>query len=92
MLIAHGTEQKKLDPALIDALSYASVPVSVVEMAPQPGDDEKRYTSFFGGRSDVFLVRPDGYVALAASAFSAPKALHTWFAKWLSKAVNSTAH
>jgi hypothetical protein len=68
LLVAHGSEGGHFDPRLADAVSGASVPVQIVEMAPSPGDAVEGYARLFGGRGDVFLVRPDGYVAVAASA------------------------
>jgi 2-polyprenyl-6-methoxyphenol hydroxylase-like FAD-dependent oxidoreductase len=83
LLVAHGLEGARLDTRLADAVSGASVPVQIVEMAPSPGDEGEGYAHLVGGRGDVFLVRPDGYVAVAASASAAPNALRAWCAKWL---------
>jgi 2-polyprenyl-6-methoxyphenol hydroxylase-like FAD-dependent oxidoreductase len=83
LLVAHGSEGNHFDPRLADAVSGASVPVQIVEMAASPGDAGEGYARLFGARGDVFLVRPDGYVAVAASASAAPAALRAWCAKWL---------
>jgi hypothetical protein len=80
LVVAHGSEGDHFDPRLADAVSGTSVPVQIVEMAPSPGDAGEGYARLFGGRGDVFLARPDGYVAVAASASAAPGALRAWCA------------
>lgn len=91
LLVAHGSEGDDLDPAIVDALDQTGISVAIVEMAPCPGDVGAGYDKLFSTRGDVFLVRPDGYVALSAATGSAPKALLAWFAKWFSKDVGIAA-
>ena len=83
VLVAHGREDDTLDAAIGEALSAASVPIRMVEMAPSSADAGERYAELFGSRGEIRLVRPDGYVALSASAHAAPQALSAWLGKWL---------
>lgn len=92
LLVAHGSERDHLDPRLVEAIADATVPIHVVEMAESPGELGEGYAHAFGGRNDVFLVRPDGYVALAASAGAAPSALRAWCEKWITGAAPKTGH
>jgi 2-polyprenyl-6-methoxyphenol hydroxylase-like FAD-dependent oxidoreductase len=83
LLVAHGSEGDHLDPQLVEAIADATVPVHIVEMAQSPGEPGEGYAHVFGGKDDVFLIRPDSYVALTASAGAAPSALRAWCGKWL---------
>jgi len=60
-----------------------------VAQSPEPLGDG--YDTLFGTRGDVFLVRPDGHVALTAAARTAPQALRAWCAKWLNKTILNRA-
>lgn len=92
LLVAHGSEGDHLDPQLVEAVAKATVPVHIVEMAQSPGEPGEGYAHAFGGRDDVFLIRPDGYVALTASAGAAPGALRAWCGKWLAGGDPKTGH
>ena len=83
LLVAHGDERAALDPRLAPALAGASVPIPIVELAPAAEDHDQAYASELGTASGVLLVRPDGYVAVAAGAHAAPAALAAFVGKWL---------
>ena len=83
LLVAHGTEADTLDPALREAVSDRGGAAALVELAPPPAEaDQRRYEAELGCRSSVFLVRPDGYVGVAASARAAPRQLAAWRQQW----------
>jgi 2-polyprenyl-6-methoxyphenol hydroxylase-like FAD-dependent oxidoreductase len=85
LLVAHGSEAGTLDPGLVEAVSGGSGIMTVVELAPPAAQaDKASYEADFGLRSSVFLVRPDGYVGLAASANNAARPLAAWRGQWLS--------
>ncbi|NVN32468.1 hypothetical protein HUK83_19250, partial [Endobacter medicaginis] len=62
--------------------ALGGVALRVVALAAASGEEDA-YRHVLGGRGCVFLIRPDGYVALAASARAAPDALRGWFDRWL---------
>jgi hypothetical protein len=80
VLVAHAHGQAESSPALTIAAEKASVPLPIIELEPA---EQKAYVDQLGGKSEVFLVRPDGYIALAAPMTSAPKALATFIERWL---------
>ena len=72
VLVAHGDDHATAVPGLADAAVQGTMPLPVIELAP--GDDAS-YAHDLGTRSAVFLVRPDGYIALAAPAPGPPRPL-----------------
>ena len=77
LLVAHGSEAGTRDPAL------GGEDGALVEMAPPAtAQDAKRYEAALGDRSSVFLVRPDGYVGLAAGAHAAAACLAGYRLRW----------
>ncbi|MCK8787755.1 FAD-dependent oxidoreductase [Roseomonas sp. NAR14] len=78
LVVAHGATPV----AVTAALTAAAGGIPIVEIAAA-GDDDRDYAALLGGRSDVYLVRPDGYVGLAASARGAPAALAAYVSRWL---------
>jgi len=83
LLVARGDEATVLDPELLDAASGHAELVSLVELAPVvEAPARSRYEAAFGRRLGVFLVRPDGYVGLAAGEHSAARELATYLERW----------
>lgn len=80
LLVAQDGDDATIDPALASA--SGGVALRVVALAAASGEEDT-YRHVLGGRGCVFLIRPDGYVALAASARAAPDALRGWFDRWL---------
>ena len=78
-LLVSGAESSA---RLTDAVAGASVPVRVVEVAAPEGDAGLTFARDFGEHS-VLLVRPDGYVAVAAGLASAPEAVARFVGRWL---------
>jgi hypothetical protein len=65
LLVAHGDETTVLAPELRDIASEQHGLVKLVELAPEAAA-RATYETALGRCSSVFLVRPDGYVGLAA--------------------------
>jgi 2-polyprenyl-6-methoxyphenol hydroxylase-like FAD-dependent oxidoreductase len=80
LLVAHGEESAARDAALGEA-AVAGAAIKTVEMAP--AEEPSAYLHHLGASSSVFLVRPDGYVAVAAGAHGAGQALSTFRTRWL---------
>jgi 2-polyprenyl-6-methoxyphenol hydroxylase-like FAD-dependent oxidoreductase len=83
LLVAHDDEDAMVEPSLRDVAAGAGDLISIVELAPAHADEEHRHRHAFGGRSNIYLVRPDGYVALAAAADGADKALGSFIDRWI---------
>jgi hypothetical protein len=83
LLVAHGNDAVALDGSLAGALARSTVPVPIIELAPQPGEAGERYAHELGRSSSVFLVRPDGYVAVASGAASAMRVVEGFVGRWL---------
>jgi len=75
LLVAHATATEGLDRELQTACgSFAAIR----EIARPEGTAAAAYKAMLGRRSNVFLVRPDGYVGLAAGPHSAARALSAY--------------
>ena len=86
LIVAHGNQGDWMDPTLVEAVDQIHLRLTVVEIAPSPGISGEGYKHLLGGESNILLVRPDGYVAVAASAKAAPEALGKWFSQWTTAA------
>jgi 2-polyprenyl-6-methoxyphenol hydroxylase-like FAD-dependent oxidoreductase len=84
LLIAHEDESSPTNAELLEVAGGWGDLLKVVELAP-PLEMQARtlYEKSLGQRSSVFLVRPDGYVGLAAGRNSAPEALAAYRQQWL---------
>jgi hypothetical protein len=83
LLVAHGNEATPIDAKLQQAVSAASAPIAIMELTPPSGDEAAAYQHELGLASNVFLIRPDGYVAVAAGTHTAPAAIESFIRKWL---------
>jgi 2-polyprenyl-6-methoxyphenol hydroxylase-like FAD-dependent oxidoreductase len=70
-------------PTLGAELDRAGMPVPVIEVAAPTGEEGTAFRRELGV-DNVFLVRPDGYVAVAAGTLSAGAALDRFVRDWLS--------
>ena len=84
LLVAQADQDGSVGADLRQAAAVAGDLVHIVELAP-PVEKAARdtYQARLGGRSDVFLVRPDGYVGLAAGEHAAPGHLAAYQKQWL---------
>ncbi|MGD0104150.1 MAG: FAD-dependent monooxygenase [Rhodopila sp.] len=92
LLVAHGTDADRFDPALRDAASGYGAECVVRELSPGIATaDRTRYETTLG-RSGVYLVRPDGYVGLAAGPHSAASRLAAYRRQWFAAREAVHAH
>ena len=92
LLVAHGTDADTLDPALRDAASAIGAEFAVRELSPQTATaDRTRYETALG-RSSMYLVRPDGYVGLAAGPHAAVRQLAAYGRQWFAAKEAAHAH
>jgi hypothetical protein len=80
LLVAHRTDSDTLDPALRDAIGGAEF--AVTELSPGTAAAERMRYETALGRSGVYLVRPDGYVGLAAGPHAAVTRLAAYQRRW----------
>jgi nicotinamidase-related amidase len=71
LLVNQGDDPATPDPALTAALAGSRVPVALIELGP-PASDAIRTFHHEVGSARVMLVRPDGYVAMAAGRAMGP--------------------
>ncbi len=82
--IAHGDEAALLDAALGKAAEDFGTTANTLELVPVSGSaTDKEHEAMIGRTGSVFLVRPDGYLALAAGFHSAASELAEWRQRWL---------
>ncbi len=87
LLVAHGETAAALDPGLRDAAAGWGDLVRLIELAsPAETADSAKYKAALGHGSSIFLVRPDGYVGLAASEKAAAHELTAYRDKWITPA------
>jgi 2-polyprenyl-6-methoxyphenol hydroxylase-like FAD-dependent oxidoreductase len=82
LVVTHDDKSTKLDPVLAELAARFSAPTRLVELAASARDQAGRFASLFG-TGCCYLVRPDGYVAVAAGQHGAARALSEFAAKWL---------
>ena len=84
VLVAHADEAASLDTGLAEAAADFGDLAHTLELAPAKGSAaEVRHDAALGRQGSVFLVRPDGYLALASGSHSAAKHLTEWRQRWL---------
>jgi 2-polyprenyl-6-methoxyphenol hydroxylase-like FAD-dependent oxidoreductase len=93
LLVAHEDETSPMNPELLELAGRWGDLLKVVELAP-PVDAQARmsYEKSLGRRSSVFVVRPDGYVGLAAGRNSAPQVLAAYGEQWLAPVGHTHLH
>lgn len=82
LIVVRSHETGSPDPEFAAAAAFDPA-AAVIEVMPQPGQDRAGFVAALGQRAAVFLVRPDGYVALAADGDKACEHLADWRARWL---------
>ena len=84
LIVAHADATAMLDPALSEAGSDFGDLADLLEVAPAQGQAaDTRHKATLGHHGSAFLVRPDGYLALASGSHSAASALAQWRQRWL---------
>ncbi len=82
LLVAHGTDADTLDPAMREAATAFGAECVVRELCPRTeAADRTRYETALG-KSAAYLVRPDGYVGLAAGPNAAAARLAAYRRRW----------
>ncbi len=79
LLVAHADEASTFDAGLRRASAMYGALSKTIELAPTRGDAD----AALGRQGSVFLVRPDGYLALASGSRSAARKLEEWHQRWL---------
>ena len=83
LLVAHGDESTPLDARLAGVAAVYGDLAVLVELAPvAEAAARARYEAMLGRRSSVFLVRPDGYVGMAAGEHAAARHLAAYRKRW----------
>ena len=84
VLTAYGDEAASPDAGLCEAAASFGTGAAFIELAPA-GDSAARakYQAALGRSGSVFLVRPDGYAAVASGPHSAVRSLADWRGRWL---------
>jgi hypothetical protein len=83
LLVVHPAEASAVATGPRDAVRPWADIIRVVELAPLADDAARARFQRLFGRSDVFLVRPDGYVGLAGGQHAGPQRLDTYCRRWL---------
>jgi FAD binding domain len=93
LLVAHGDETAAVDAGLHALAAESGGLMRIVDIAP-PADAEGRaaYDAALGRGSSVFLVRPDGYLGLAAEQKTAGQELAAYRKLWFAPARQANAH
>ncbi|WP_454883184.1 FAD-dependent oxidoreductase [Sphingomonas oryzagri] len=79
LLVAHEDEGAALDERLEEAVAAAGVPLRIIELAAT--GEAAAYRRELG-TSSVFLVRPDGYIAVASGSHDAARAIAAFVKRW----------
>jgi len=84
LMVAHADETAALDAGLDTAAVNFGAVAQMVELAPAKASAaDARHDAALGRQGSVFLVRPDGYLALASGSHSAASKLAEWRQRWL---------
>ena len=84
LVVAHADEAAPLDAGLGKAAADFGDLAHMLELAPAKGAaSDARHDAALGRQGSVFLVRPDGYLALASGSHSAASKLAEWQQRWL---------
>jgi len=83
LLVAQADEAAPLDARLRETAAAFGAVAQTVELAPAKAGADPRHDASLGRQGSVFLVRPDGYLALASGSHSAARELAGWHQRWL---------
>lgn len=84
VLVAQGQDETAPAPGVQQAALPFGDTAMLIQIAPGLGAEAARaFEAAFGRRNGVFLVRPDGYVGLAAGEHAAAKQLAAYREQWL---------
>ena len=84
LIVAHADEAASLDAGLAKAAADFGDLAQTIELTTSAGDAAAiRHEAMLGRQSSVFLVRPDGYLAIASGSHSAAGKLADWHKRWL---------
>ncbi|MEA2726071.1 MAG: hypothetical protein QOF70_546 [Acetobacteraceae bacterium] len=84
LLVGHPDDTIALAPELTKAAAAFDPAAKLIELTPESEKGHATYVAALGRRPSIFLVRPDGYVAMAADAHTAAEHLANWRERWLS--------
>jgi len=88
LLVAHANDAASRDAELGKAAATFGTMALLIELAPVKDDGaHAKQKAALGRQGSVFLVRPDGYVALTSGSHSAAGNLAAWHQRWLSPEV-----
>ena len=83
LLVAQADEGAPLAAGLREAAAAFDAVARTIDLAPAKAGVDPRHEATLGRQGSVFLVRPDGYVALASGSHSAARELAGWRHRWL---------